>query len=76
MTFAATLADDRATIEMRHGDWQHSIPVGDLQRWLRLYRGLRDRKGQVGHAGPYAAHFLPGIAALERVAAQLREVRE
>lgn len=73
----AILSADQSTITLRGPRWAGAFPADDLQKWLRFYRGLRDRgapkdkRGAVTGQGPYAAYYSPTVTALERVAKML-----
>lgn len=62
----ATLSDDGSHVTLKGRSWGETFPVSDLPRKLRLYEGLRDRKG-----GRYAAHYAPTVAALRRVSVEV-----
>jgi hypothetical protein len=51
----------RFTITM--SAWSGTYPVDALQRQLKFYRQLRDRKN-----GAYAQHYQPTVKALEELA--------
>lgn len=51
---------DGASFTLTLGLWSGSYPIGELQRQLKFYRHLRDRKG-----GAYAKHYALTVKALE-----------
>ena len=64
----ATLSADRATVTMKGRQWSMTIPVADLPKWQRFYRGMWERGGKgKGQPGPYARFYEPSVKALERV---------
>lgn len=69
----AILSSDQQSFILRGERWIASFPIADLGKQLRFYRLLRDRsapKDKAGKAtgpGPYAAHYISTITALERV---------
>lgn len=69
-----TITFDRpaGTVEMRKALWWQVVPIADLPRWLRLYRGFWSRKPDAkGRApdlktpGPWAAFYEDDLRALE-----------
>lgn len=63
----ATLAANGQTVTMTSRGWSETFPIGAIPSRLAFYRRLRDRGGKDGKRGPYAAHYEPSIAALEKV---------
>lgn len=76
-----TLSDDRSRIHFDGGIWQHTIPVEDLPRWLKMYRDLRDRKAprdkkqNITGPGPYHDIHGPIVGQLERIQRDLGQRR-
>lgn len=58
-----TASTDGLAFTLAVGDWSGTYPMGDLPRWLRIYRQLRDRK-----SGAYRRHYEPTVRALEEFA--------
>lgn len=64
---------DRSRIILSKGNWRHTIPAGDLPKWIALYASLRDRlapkskSGRPEGPGKYSAVYGPDLKALEAV---------
>jgi hypothetical protein len=63
----AALNRDQSKVIMMQGAWRAEFSTAELPRWIKMYRGLRDRK-----EGRYARLYAPSVAALERVASKLQ----
>lgn len=65
---------DRAggVARMDKGAWSQVVPLADLPRWVRLYRGLWARKpnkafgADTATPGPWAGFYEDDLRALER----------
>lgn len=62
MTVSARIDHDAGTITLCKGAWSGTFHVTQLPDQLKMYRGLRDRKG-----GAYAASYRDTVKELERV---------
>lgn len=75
----AILTKDRQRVVLARGGWRQTIQVAEIPDQLALYRGLRDRgaktdaKGKIITPGPHHDTYAPNVAALEAVAAKLKE---
>ena len=63
----AALNRDQSMVILMQGAWRAEFSAADLPRWIKMYRGLRDRK-----EGRYALLYAPSVAVLERVASKLQ----
>lgn len=67
-----TLDRPAGTARLQKDDWGLTVPIGDLPRWSKLYRGLwaRKPKGNFGKdittPGPWAGFYEEDMRALER----------
>lgn len=74
--FAAVLSRDKSQFLMQRGRWRSGwTPIGQLPDWIRIYRGLRDRRDHPPHQGPYHEIYAPAVAALEAIQAKLKETK-
>ena len=72
----ASLSADGLTVTLRGPSWREVFAVGQLGARLRFYRGLAARGARdKGKAGPWARHYAATIAALEAVAAQVKQAQ-
>lgn len=62
---------DGGRVVMAKGEWRQTVAAADLPRWIRLYRGLRDRNaphdkaGRPTALGPFARFYAADVEALE-----------
>lgn len=66
--FKAHLSDDGATLHMQRGTWRCQVPASHIEKWVKLYTGLRDRVN-----GRYAAIYEPCVTELKRVEALINQ---
>ncbi|AET73343.1 hypothetical protein EMVG_00057 [Emiliania huxleyi virus PS401] len=64
----ASLSPDRGSVILVGPTWSEVFPVARLAARIAFYRGLAARRG-----GKYARHHAPTLAALESVAAELKQ---
>lgn len=63
--FQCVISDDGCYASMSRGAWSRTIPVGDLPKWLGLYRGFIKRR-------PSTERFYGGcVSALEAAVRQV-----
>lgn len=74
-----TLDATSRTACMAGGIWSQTVPIGDLPKWLRLYRELWSRlpsgkKPVLGKPGPWARYYEADVRALEHAVRQAQEM--
>jgi hypothetical protein len=74
-----TLDATSRTARLAKASWSNVIPLADLPKWLKLYRGLWSRlsggkKSEPGKPGPWAEFYDADVRALERAVRAAQEI--
>lgn len=72
--FTAALSRDGTLFLMQTGRWRSGwTQISELDAWIALYRGLRDRLSSTNGRGRYHDIYAPAVTALEAIKKKLKE---